>query len=69
MREYGYTKVQTIPLNISYESFWRIAKEERNQIIGTHECMDHLVNDVGYALKTKNHLAQQIWGLLHKQMA
>lgn len=63
LKSLGYDQVQTAGCNIPYEEFGKIARDEKIEIIGTHESFDEMYNDFESALKKHEALGTYNMGI------
>jgi len=63
LKEMGYDQAQTAGSAIPYEEFAQIAKEEKLEIVGTHESFQRMVDDFDEALRIQKVLDCNIMGV------
>ncbi len=76
LKDMGYDQAQTAGAQISYEEFSQIAKEEKLELVGTHESFQRMIDDFDEALRIQKVLDCNImgtggtgWGILTQETA
>lgn len=63
IKELGYDQAQTAGCAIPYEDFARIAKEEKIELVGTHENFQRMIDDFDEALRIQKLFDCPIMGI------